>query len=204
MSGRLGFKRLPDEPTSEEVDPKEQNSATIIQRHWRRQKVVYGKLGPYNFLRHDGEPADFGSIIFPQNSTPSPFIVCNDQTPAPLLAHLVEKYWHLPRPEVLISVTGGAQEFALPPAVRQAFDRGLAEAANACSAWVLTGGMDAGVMALVAKALTRYECKQPLIAIAPRGAVNGREVFSGQHDRRCLRRGKRRLSARGRPRGVPP
>ena len=152
-------------------------NAIIIQRHYRRMRTVYGELGPFNFMRHSGQPSEFGTVLFAHNPRAAPFIVVADTTPAPLLGHFIEKYWQLSRPEVIISVTGGAQAFALSPAVRQAFDRGLAEAANACSAWILTGGTDTGVMQLVAKALTRYEVKQPLIAIAPFGAVHGRDAF---------------------------
>ena len=84
---------------------------------------------------------------------PCRYIALCASTPPARLVHFVEKYWGLSRPEVLISVTGAAQSLQLSPVLRQIFDTGLAQAVRAANAWVVTGGMDAGVMKLVASAM---------------------------------------------------
>jgi hypothetical protein len=150
--------------------------AAYIQTRWRQLSVAFGILGPFNFLRSDNRPALFGDLIFAQNPLPVPFIVLRGNTQASTLSLFMERSWKLRRPEVLISVTGGAQSFALMPKLRHAFDRGLAEAVTACHAWVISGGTDTGVMELVGSALARYEVKQPLIGITPFGAVHGRDA----------------------------
>ena len=47
--------------------------------------------------------------------------------------------------EILITVTGGAQDFNLPSQLQVAFDRGLVSAAQSAKAWIFTAGSDTGV-----------------------------------------------------------
>lgn len=61
----------------------------------------------------------------------------------------------------------------------------MAEAVKQCNAWVLSGGTDTGIMRLVGDALARFEVKQPLIAIAPHGAIYGREDIDRTSGGRC-------------------
>ena len=51
----------------------------------------------------------------------------------------------MPKPEILITVTGGAQAFNLPSPLQVAFDRGLVSAAQSAKAWIFTAGSDTGV-----------------------------------------------------------
>jgi len=44
---------------------------------------------------------------------------------------LMEKHWDMSPASVLISITGGAQDFVLPPRLNKAFRHGLAKAAQA-------------------------------------------------------------------------
>ena len=59
--------------------------------------------------------------------------------------YYVENVWELPRPKLLISVTGGAQDFAMNRAKENVFYK-LMEAARQTDAWIVTGGTDAGIM----------------------------------------------------------
>ena len=153
--------------------------ARAIQRTVRRIRVVFGVLGPNIYSRKGGVEADYGEIYFPTTNKTAPFITVADTTSATLLSNFIEKYWKLPRPEVLISVTGGAQDFELSPPLQRVFDRGLANAATATNAWVVTGGTDTGVMKLVASALVEQHAKCPLIGVTSYGCVNGRTVLEG-------------------------
>ncbi|EDQ85552.1 uncharacterized protein MONBRDRAFT_29245 [Monosiga brevicollis MX1] len=53
-----------------------------------------------------------------------------------------------PAPSLILSVTGGAQSFDLPPRLRDAIKRGLTKAVASTDAWVVTGGTHSGVMQL--------------------------------------------------------
>eukprot|EP00899_Mesostigma_viride_P010314 jgi/Mesvir1/19284/Mv10359-RA.1 len=78
--------------------------------------------------------------------------------------------WGLPRPSLIISVTGGAQDFNLKPRLEDMFTKGLTMAAKNTAAWIVTGGADAGVMSYVGKAFRHMQssgASVPIIGIAP-------------------------------------
>lgn len=189
-----------NDPSSDPNDP----AATIIQRLYKRHRLVFGQLGPNIFARKGGGDADCGTLYFPAANAKAPFITVSDTTSTSLFANFMEKHWKvrvacssprphthtapsrppaaplphrsrltrrvrvrmwyaislslskLARPEVLISVTGGAQDFELSPKLQVAFDRGLVAAATTTNAWVVTGGTDTGCMKLVAAAFHRH------------------------------------------------
>eukprot|EP00026_Physarum_polycephalum_P001425 Phypoly_transcript_01426.p1 GENE.Phypoly_transcript_01426~~Phypoly_transcript_01426.p1 ORF type:complete len:856 (+),score=89.64 Phypoly_transcript_01426:115-2682(+) len=82
----------------------------------------------------------------------------------------------LPRPQVLISVTGGAQDFKmLSSNLEQIFNRGLLRAAENTSAWIVTGGLSSGVMEFVGNALRQMDVNVPCIGIATYSKVSHKE-----------------------------
>jgi hypothetical protein len=114
--------------------------------------------------------------------------------PATQLVAFMRDHWEIPLPELIISVTGGAQLFKLTqPRIRNAFQKGLVSAAvatgeresvcmcvvslsilsNYCEdAWVFTGGTYSGVMREVGDAFEKWTYKSdktharvPVIAI---------------------------------------
>ena len=166
-------------------DPREYWAADTIQRLYMRHKIVFSLFGSTLFSRKKGSPADYGELYFPTTNSTAPFITVSDTTSASMLGSYMELTWKLRRPEVLISVTGGAQDFSLPPNLQRAFDRGLASAASSTNAWVFTGGTHTGVMKLVAAAFSEYSVQVPLIAVVPLGCVNGRDAFEGARKASC-------------------
>lgn len=88
---------------------------------------------------------------------------------------LMEKHWGMSPASVLISITGGAQDFVLPPRLNKAFRHGLAKAAQATNAWVFTGGTDSGVMQLVGQAIAEYNVSCACIGVVTWGVVLGRD-----------------------------
>ena len=56
------------------------------------------------------------------------------------------------------------QEMQIKPRLEKAFKRGLAQAALATNAWIVTGGTDSGVMSLVGHGLAEYA---PPLSTAP-------------------------------------
>ena len=47
--------------------------------------------------------------------------------------------WKLEKPQLILSVTGGAKNFSLPTKMKNAFKRGLVKAAESTNAWIITG-----------------------------------------------------------------
>ena len=92
--------------------------------------------------------------------------------------------WRVEKPNLLISVTGGAKNFRLNPRLKEVFRHGLIKAADSTGAWIVTGGMNAGVMKHVGEAIrdsaiARGANKNPIVAIgiATWGCVNNREAL---------------------------
>ena len=98
---------------------------------------------------------------------------------ARLQAYMRER-WRLPKPGIILHVTGSAQGLYLPPKYVKPITDGVVHVCEKANAWVLTGGFDAGVMALVGSAMSRWKhrCERaPLIGIAPWRAVANKEVL---------------------------
>lgn len=52
--------------------------------------------------------------------------------------------WKLQKPQLILSVTGGAQKFNIPQRMKNEFKRGLIKAAVSTGAWIITGGTNTG------------------------------------------------------------
>ena len=125
-----------------------------------------------------------GEIQFLGKSVPSHFVRARMQSLDDV--HLVRAmldFVGLEPPDALISVTGGAQDFAMD---RQAADRvfsGILRAAITSGACITDGGTDAGVMKLLGEAVERNGHRVNLIGFTGWGTVIGRS---------CINRGTNR------------
>ena len=63
-----------------------------------------------------------------------------------LLRHFIEAEWKLPRPDVIISVTGGAQAFDLATVHKDMIMRGMMENTRDMKPLFITGGTNSGIM----------------------------------------------------------
>ncbi len=70
-----------------------------------------------------------------------------------IIDYLFEKpqYWRLPKPKLIISVTGGAK-INLKPRIKDSFSKGLVKVATTTNALIVTGGSYNGCMKLVGEA----------------------------------------------------
>lgn len=57
--------------------------------------------------------------------------------------------WSLESPKLIISITGGAQDFNIDDNTKKVFKMGLIKAAKTTNAWIVTGGTHFGCMRLV-------------------------------------------------------
>ena len=131
-----------------EKEAAEKWAATLFQQLVRNYRLprryMFAEYGHRVFSRHDGSPSDYGHINFGTGRKPR-FITVSSSTCklADVLAEFMQHYWKLKKPEVLISVTGGAGNFDLDRDVKSVFDQGIVKAISSAQAWVVTGGTDA-------------------------------------------------------------
>ena len=154
----------------------------------RRREVPKGPL--QRLKMHDGSDVKFGSVRFagtkPPKGRAAKWAAFSSDSPPDDVVGLLCETWDLPRPPVLISVTGAAKELDEMRAKDKAiFRRGLREAARQTSAWILTGGTNSGVMKMVGNMVQEQEDDAPVcLAIAPLGAVyNHEEMLENAHGR---------------------
>ena len=91
-----------------------------------------------------------------------------------------KKYWNIPKPSLLISVTGGAQ-VDLNPRLKDIFFKGLVKVVTTTNPLIVTGGTSTGCMKLVGEAFKNNVAsmdlvnKMILLGIANWGSVTNRE-----------------------------
>ena len=79
----------------------------------------------------------------------------------------------LSKPKMILSVTGGAQQFSIDEGTKTAFKLGLLKAAKTTNAWIITGGTNKGVMRLVGDAVAEdlYAEELTVLGIASYGCI---------------------------------
>ena len=87
--------------------------------------------------------------------------------------------WKLKRPDVIISVTGGASDFDLSTEESERIFKAMMDGTRSLDAWFVTGGTHAGVMKYVGKYRAKYNPTAPLIGVTPIGIVSGLERLRG-------------------------
>lgn len=68
-------------------------------------------------------------------------------------------------PKLILSVTGGAQNFRVSSRLKKALKTELMRAAVSTNAWIITGGSNSGVMKLVGDAVAEESHKYNLTLI---------------------------------------
>ena len=148
-----------------------------LQRSYRLLSYVYSHFGATLFVDSYGNSMS-GRIAFESSPKRAQWIAVAPSSSVPKLCRFIDKFWNLARPEVIISIAGGGDDFDLPTPLQLVFERGLVSAARSAKAWVLTTGMDAGVSKLVGDVFHRYDVGLPIIGFMPWGFVNGREQLA--------------------------
>uniref|UniRef100_A0A8R1XPP4 TRPM SLOG domain-containing protein n=1 Tax=Onchocerca volvulus TaxID=6282 RepID=A0A8R1XPP4_ONCVO len=108
-----------------------------------------------------------------------------ESNPADIM-DLFESVWNVPAPKLIITVHGGMTDFDLQPKLARVFRKGLLKAARTTGAWIITAGINAGVVRQVAAAIdgsgsvSRVRSKIVTIGIAPWGLLKKRDSLLGQ------------------------
>ena len=98
------------------------------------------------------------NLLLEINYNPSLFnkyIVIDHKTPVQdMISYLFsDTGFALPKPKMILSVTGGAKQFSIDEDTKTAFKLGLMKTAKTTNAWIITGGTNTGVMRLVGDAV---------------------------------------------------
>ncbi|MEE6503171.1 hypothetical protein FKM82_004760 [Ascaphus truei] len=106
-----------------------------------------------------------------------------DSKPEAIL-QLMLREWQMELPKLVISVHGGMQKFELHPRIKQLIGKGLIKAAVTTGAWIITGGVNAGVAKHVGDALREHASRSSrkicTIGIAPWGVIENRNDLVGR------------------------
>lgn len=80
----------------------------------------------------------------------------------------------MPKPKLILSVTGGAKKFTIDEPTKVAFKLGLMKVARSTNAMIISGGTDDGVMKLVGDAVDEdlFGNEVPVLGIAVWGCVS--------------------------------
>jgi transient receptor potential cation channel subfamily M protein 2 len=131
------------------------------------------------------EPTDsYGEISFGGRNN-SKYLRIETNTNVSSLLKLMVEYWNMEIPTLLISVTGGAQNFTMKPRLKEVFRHGLVKAAESTGAWIVTGGTNTGVMKHVGEAIRDYTIRHgsknmiSTIGIATWGCINNKDALVG-------------------------
>ncbi|CAF1186955.1 unnamed protein product [Rotaria sordida] len=123
-----------------------------------------------------------GTITFAENkSDQSKFISIPPNASVQHVKELLFRQWCSERPPLVISVTGGAKDYNIKPKLLKAFRSGLLKVARTTGAWIITGGMNTGIMKLVGEIVqVNPDRSRPihLIGIATWGCVSGVEQLA--------------------------
>ena len=158
-------------PTTSLIEDNQNNVTRPIRPGDKKavREQYYNKIG---VLSH-------GTITFPNNrARRAEFIRVRPEANVKLIKELPAKLWGSERPSFVISVTGGAKEYNMKPKLLRAFRRGLRKVARTSGAWIITGGMNTGIMKLVGEIVQiNPDRSRPihLIGIASWGCVAGFE-----------------------------
>ncbi|XP_070552175.1 transient receptor potential cation channel subfamily M member 2-like [Ptychodera flava] len=132
-----------------------------------RQKDIISTFIKDNNIKQRNEQGDgkeevdsFGEIDFVgfgQFTTKrKPYIRVAEDTSVETLWELMIEEWKIPKPKMIISVTGGTKNFNFEDdRLKILFNQGLFKAAISTDAWIVTGGTSVGVMRQVGKAIKK-------------------------------------------------
>ena len=127
----LGFAALGEEAERDgvELSAEEKHqarlvrAATYVQRAVRIHNMIFNHFARVIFSRKNGRSSDHGTLQFPAHGTEAQFLTIADTTPASMIVPFLVKVWKLPTPEIIISVTGGAQALTLPAPLEEEFNK---------------------------------------------------------------------------------
>jgi hypothetical protein len=102
----------------------------------------------------------------------------------------------IPKPEFILSITGGARDFKIDQESEKFFKTGLMKVAKIHGAWIITGGIDSGIMKIIGEASDEdSNSNLTLLGIASRRYVYGSyPILKRNFDSEATEKNKRLLN----------
>uniref|UniRef100_A0A8R1DWQ5 LSDAT_euk domain-containing protein n=1 Tax=Caenorhabditis japonica TaxID=281687 RepID=A0A8R1DWQ5_CAEJA len=131
-------------------------------------------------------PTDaYGSIVFEGTTQHAQFARVSFDTDPRDLTHLMMKVWKLRPPKLIITINGGLTKFDLQPKLARTFRKGIMKIAKSTDAWIITSGLDEGVVKHLDAALNdtgNHNSTSHVVAIgiASWGMLKQRNRFVGR------------------------
>ncbi|KAK5965237.1 Transient receptor potential cation channel trpm, partial [Trichostrongylus colubriformis] len=128
----------------------------------------------------------FGTIEFQGGPHPhkAQYVRLSFDTDPVLIMSMFEEVWQIAPPKLIITVHGGTNNFDLQPKLARVFRKGLLRAATTTGAWIITSGVDTGVVRHVAAAFegasSTSRNKVVCIGISPWGLLKKRDELIGE------------------------
>ncbi|PAV79745.1 hypothetical protein WR25_06575 [Diploscapter pachys] len=124
----------------------------------------------------------YGTIIFEGNSshqTKAQFVRLAFDTEPRDVYHLLSKVWKLPAPKLIITIHGGLTNFDLQQKLARIFRKGILKSARTTDAWIITSGLDSGVVKHVASALQELNDQHSYFLFSDNGTTGryGAEII---------------------------
>ncbi|CAB3409681.1 unnamed protein product [Caenorhabditis bovis] len=129
--------------------------------------------------------SSYGSIVFEGTTHHVQYARVSFDTEPRDIVHLMTKVWKIRPPKLIITVHGGLTKFDLQPKLARSFRKGIMKIAKSTDAWIITSGLDEGVVKHVASALQDHGSQTAnnhvvAIGIAPWGMLKHRGRFNGK------------------------
>ncbi|XP_076821170.1 transient receptor potential cation channel subfamily M member-like 2 isoform X1 [Clavelina lepadiformis] len=114
----------------------------------------------------DSSQIKYGKIQFDPDEGHAKYAIVSDKETDDTLHKILFIKWKMHTPNIVISVTGGAQNFKLRPSQVKEFRKSLIKAAVNTGGWIISGGTHTGVMKVVGEAIRDHVVAHESDAIA--------------------------------------
>ncbi|CAA92726.2 TRPM SLOG domain-containing protein [Caenorhabditis elegans] len=131
-------------------------------------------------------PTDaYGNIVFEGTAHHAQYARISFDSDPRDIVHLMMKVWKLKPPKLIITINGGLTKFDLQPKLARTFRKGIMKIAKSTDAWIITSGLDEGVVKHLDSALHdhgNHTSKNHVVAIgiASWGMLKQRSRFVGK------------------------
>jgi hypothetical protein len=90
--------------------------------------------------------------------------------------------WKIRPPGLLLSVTGNAIDTKMKPEFHELLTTAVVDAIQQTDGWIVTGGMDGGIMKMIGEMAAHQHLSNPVIGICSMLGTHGGEVLQKKHD----------------------
>lgn len=115
-----------------------------------------------------------GRLFIEQAFKQSKYAIVNSTDDIEQIRQDLHRVWSFQKPEILLTITGGDENFSLPYPIRTGFKNNLTKLAEFTRTCIITSGLNTGVSKLVGEAIANYHHNEnvTLIGISSFSAIH--------------------------------